>query len=217
MRFTQAFVAALSAAVAQAVIITNADFSNIAAGGSFPITFSGAVGQVTVFLATGTPQNVIQGPAIGSAAGPSGSIPWTPKSGGSFALKIIDDGAPESEVNPNFSGFFTVAGDVASTSTTAAGQTSTTTHNTSPLTALTTTTASIPVGNVTTTTLFTATSRPHGNETTHTSATRTNTKTSTSTDGSSGNPTDVISSMAAGFSSPLAFVLLAVGALLTLN
>lgn len=217
MRFTQSVLAALSIAASEAVILTNSAFTGIEAGSPFQITYAEAVGAVTVFQATGTPDNVIRGAAIGSSSGASGSIPWTPASGGNFALVIVDAGAPEGPTNPNYSPFFSVSGSEIETTTTgapastttAAGSSSTTHHTTTHV--LTTTMA--PQN----TTMTTSSSIRANNSTMTSSTTRSSGSSSTSGSDSTSVPTQVPDSMASGFASPLAFVFLAVGALLTLN
>merc|ERR1712144_173642 len=194
MQFSYALIAAAACAVANAVIITNgpASFVGIQAGRALNITWADAEGPVTLTLKTGEANALTTVSTI--ASGLSGAsyawaIPSTlPES--FYALQIDDS----SDV-PNYSVRFEITGGPAASSSSASGS-STSTGSSSSASA-------------------TASSTGTGSSTT--SGTSSRTATTTSSTGSSTASAPPNTNAGASFASPLAFVLLAFAALMTLN
>jgi hypothetical protein len=66
MQFSKVLVAAAAFVVAQAVEFTNPSFNSVTAGQPFNITWSGAVGAVTIVLKNGPPTALVTVTTIGS-------------------------------------------------------------------------------------------------------------------------------------------------------
>merc|ERR1712036_202459 len=199
MQFSYALIAAAACAVANAVIITNgpASFVGIQAGRALNITWADAEGPVTLTLKTGEANALTTVSTI--ASGLSGTsyaraIPSTlPES--FYALQIDDS----SDV-PNYSVRFEITGGPAASSSSASGSSSS---------------ASATSSSNSTVTSSSASSTGTGSSTT--SGTSSRTATTTSSTGSSTASAPPNTNAGASFASPLAFVLLAFAALMTLN
>merc|ERR1711900_88133 len=197
MQFSYALIAAAACAVANAVIITNgpASFVGIQAGRALNITWADAEGPVTLTLKTGEANALTTVSTI--ASGLSGTsyawaIPSTlPES--FYALQIDDS----SDV-PNYSVRFEITGGPAASSSSASGS-STSTGSSSSATVTSSSASSTGTGSSTT------------------SGTSSRTATTTSSTGSSTASAPPNTNAGASFASPLAFVLLAFAALMTLN
>merc|ERR1712230_191584 len=193
MQFSYALIAAAACAVANAVIITNgpASFVGIQAGRALNITWADAEGPVTLTLKTGEANALTTVSTI--ASGLSGtSYAWTipstlPES--FYALQIDDS----SDV-PNYSVRFEITGGPAASSSSASGS-STSTGSSSSASATSSSNSTV----------------------TSSSGTSSRTATTTSSTGSSTASAPPNTNAGASFASPLAFVLLAFAALMTLN
>merc|ERR1711977_257776 len=192
-----ALIAAAACAVANAVIITNgpASFVGIQAGRALNITWADAEGPVTLTLKTG------EANAFGlSGTSYAWAIPSTlPES--FYALQIDDS----SDV-PNYSVRFEITGGPAASSSSASGSSTSTGSSSS---------ASATSSSNSTVTSSSASSTGTGSSTT--SGTSSRTATTTSSTGSSTASAPPNTNAGASFASPLAFVLLAFAALMTLN
>merc|ERR1712072_1096521 len=194
MQFSYALIAAAACAVANDVIITNgpASFVGIQAGRALNITWADAEGPVTLTLKTGEANALTTVSTI--ASGLSGTsyawaIPSTlPES--FYALQIDDS----SDV-PNYSVRFEITGGPAASSSSASGSSTSSSNST--------------------VTSSSASSTGTGSSTT--SGTSSRTATTTSSTGSSTASAPPNTNAGASFASPLAFVLLAFAALMTLN
>merc|ERR1712072_729569 len=194
MQFSYALIAAAACAVANAVIITNgpASFVGIQAGRALNITWADAEGPVTLTLKTGEANALTTVSTI--ASGLSGTsyawaIPSTlPES--FYALQIDDS----SDV-PNYSVRFEITGGPAASSSSASASSTSSSNST--------------------VTSSSASSTGTGSSTT--SGTSSRTATTTSSTGSSTASAPPNTNAGASFASPLAFVLLAFAALMTLN
>ncbi|KAH7397958.1 Ser-Thr-rich glycosyl-phosphatidyl-inositol-anchored membrane family-domain-containing protein [Cadophora sp. MPI-SDFR-AT-0126] len=204
MQFSYALVAAAACAVANAVIITNgpASFVGIQAGRALNITWANAEGPVTLTLKNGEANalNTVSTIASGlTGTSYAWSIPATlPED--TYALQIDD-----SSKVPNFSVRFEITGGPAPSSSSASGSSTSTGSSSS---------ASATSASNSTTTASSASSTGTGS-TTRGSASRT--ATSTSASGSSTASAPPNTNAGSSFASPLAFVLLAFAALMTLN
>merc|ERR1712072_1345305 len=190
MQFSYALIAAAACAVANAVIITNgpASFVGIQAGRALNITWADAEGPVTLTLKTGEANALTTVSTI--ASGLSGtSYAWAIPSTlpESFYALQIDD---SSDV-PNYSVRFEITGGPAASSASATSSSNSTVTSSS------------------------ASSTGTGSSTT--SGTSSRTATTTSSTGSSTASAPPNTNAGASFASPLAFVLLAFAALMTLN
>merc|ERR1712225_48287 len=203
--FKMQFSYALIAAAACAVAITNgpASFVGIQAGRALNITWADAEGPVTLTLKTGEANALTTVSTI--ASGLSGTsyawaIPSTlPES--FYALQIDDS----SDV-PNYSVRFEITGGPAASSSSASGSSTSTGSSSS---------ASATSSSNSTVTSSSASSTGTGSSTT--SGTSSRTATTTSSTGSSTASAPPNPNAGASFASPLAFVLLAFAALMTLN
>merc|ERR1712000_269196 len=197
MQFSYALIAAAACAVANAVIITNgpASFVGIQAGRALNITWADAEGPVTLTL------NTVSTIASGlSGTSYAWAIPSTlPES--FYALQIDDS----SDV-PNYSVRFEITGGPAASSSSASGSSTSTGSSSS---------ASATSSSNSTVTSSSASSTGTGASTT--SGTSSRTATTTSSTGSSTASAPPNTNAGASFASPLAFVLLAFAALMTLN
>ncbi|PVH84282.1 hypothetical protein DL98DRAFT_546936 [Cadophora sp. DSE1049] len=206
MQFSYALIAAAACAVANAVIITNgpASFVGVTAGKAFNISWSGAEGPVTLTLKTGEANALTTVSTI--ASGLTGtsyawSIPSTlPEA--TYALQIDD-----SSNVPNFSVRFEITGGPASSSSASGSSTSTGSSSSASASATTSSNSTI--------TSSSASSTGTGSTTTSGSASRTATTTSSSGSSTASAPPNT--NAGSNFASPLAFVLLAFAALMTLN
>ncbi|KAH6723477.1 hypothetical protein BKA61DRAFT_586540 [Leptodontidium sp. MPI-SDFR-AT-0119] len=204
MQFSFALVAAAACAVANAVSFTNgpASFVGITAGRALNISWADATGPVTLTLKTGEANALTTVSTI--ASGLTGTsyawaIPATlPES--FYALQIDD-----STGVPNYSVRFEITGGPASSSSASGSSTSTGSSASSS--------ASATAASNSTITSSSASSTRTGSTTTSGSASRTATTTSGTSTASAPPNTNSGSS----FASPLAFVLLAFAALMTLN
>jgi hypothetical protein len=196
MQFKSILVAAAAFACASALNITNTVVNNVTAGEPFTITWGGAKGPVTINLKNGPALNLKTfGPPIGSGLS-GGSFTWNVPStlpADTYAFEITDG-----ETTNYSAQFQLIGGASASASATASSNSTSTASSSSKVTDAsnsTTTRTSSRASN---------TASRTGSETTDSSAT--------------GTPTSAPSGgMAAGLTSNLAFVFLAVGALMTLN
>ncbi|KFY19702.1 hypothetical protein V493_07857 [Pseudogymnoascus sp. VKM F-4281 (FW-2241)] len=125
MRFISALVAGALAVVAaaqsgnQANPFTNDNFNGIEAGESFTVTWDPTTdGTVTLQLVQGDPGSLNTVSTIEAGITNSGSYTWTPDSstvkGSNYALKIVDDDAPEE--NYNYTLQFAIDSDVTESS-----------------------------------------------------------------------------------------------------
>merc|ERR1712000_431594 len=190
MQFSNALIAAAACAVANAVIITNgpASFVGIQAGRALNITWADALTTVST-IASGL-----------SGTSYAWAIPSTlPES--FYALQIDDS----SDV-PNYSVRFEITGGPAASSSSASGSSTSTGSSSS---------ASATSSSNSTVTSSSASSTGTGSPTT--SGTSSRTATTTSSTGSSTASAPPNTNAGASFASPLAFVLLAFAALMTLN
>ncbi|KUJ11202.1 uncharacterized protein LY89DRAFT_700450 [Mollisia scopiformis] len=211
MQFSSLFVAAAALAVANAAqfTMTASQFVSVKTGTPFDLTWSNATGAVTLLLKNGAANNLQTVETI--ASGLTGtSYSWTPEAtlpSGSYAFEIDDS------TGPNYSIQFTLAGAASSSSsassTSSGSSTSSSTGSSS--TGSTTTTSSSSSATAKSNSTSSTTS---GSSTKTTSGSKTATTTGSSTSSTS-SPSSV--SSASGFASPLAFVLLAVAAIMTLN
>jgi len=218
MRFSQIVLAASSAALSQAVFISNDAFTGLTVGVSFDVTFKDSVGPTQLYEATGTGNDVTGQKLVGTAPAGTTDIPWTPTTGGTdITLVIVDEGAGPTPTN--YVGPLTVTGPTASSSssTTASSGSSTKSGSSSTTTTGSITTTVVPVN---TTILIHSSTKVYtmNGTTSATSSAKTTTATSQTTgSGLTTIQTQVPSSSAAGIASPLAFVFLALAALVTLN
>jgi hypothetical protein len=213
MQFGRLLVAAAASTAVQAVLeLTDSTYAGITVGEPFDITWKGASGDVTLILLDDTnPNNAV--PVATITSGLTGtSYAWTPSSTlinmADYAIKIVDS------VTSNFGAQFQLVGGATASPTSTAGSSSaTTTADTGSSTTIAesttvqsttsapTSSASTPFTNSTMTTSYSSTAGSH---------------TSATTTGPSGSQTSAPNA-ANSIASPLAFVLLTVAALVSLN
>ncbi|KAE8447517.1 hypothetical protein EG329_010647 [Mollisiaceae sp. DMI_Dod_QoI] len=207
MQFSSVLFAAAALAVANAAqfTMTASQFVSVKTGTAFDLTWSNATGPVTLLLKNGPANDLKTVETIGSGLTGT-SFSWTPESSlvsGTYAFEIDDTSGP------NYSVIFTLAGSASSVSSSASSTGSSSSGST---------TASITSGS-TTSSSSSSSATPASNSTSTTnSSSKTASKTSSSTGTSTSSTTTASSlSSASGLASPLAFVFLALAAIMTLN
>ncbi|KAF8857460.1 hypothetical protein BDZ45DRAFT_726732 [Acephala macrosclerotiorum] len=215
MQFSSVLLAGVAFAVAQAAnfTMTASQFVSVETGSPFDITWTGAVGSVTLLLKNGASSDLKTVSTI--ASGLTGtSYTWTPDSSlvsGTYALEIDDDSGP------NYSVQFTLAGSASSVSSSASstsGSSSASSTSTGSSSSGSTTTLSSTSSSVTAASNLTSSTRSSSKTSASKTSTSTSTGSSTSTSSTS-SPSSL--SSASGLASPLAFILLAFAAIMTLN
>ncbi|CZR54223.1 uncharacterized protein PAC_04106 [Phialocephala subalpina] len=211
MQFSSVLLAGAALAVAQAAqfTMTASQFVSVKTGTAFDITWSNATGAVTLLLKNGASNDLKTVATIGSGLTGT-SYSWTPDStlvSGTYALEIDDS------TGPNYSMQFTLAGAASSSassssasSTSSGSSTSTGSSSSGSTTTTSSSSSSATASNSTTTT----------GSSSKTSASKTSSSTGTSTSSTSTSSPSSLSS-ASALASPLAFVLLAFAAIMTLN
>ncbi|PQE03119.1 extracellular matrix protein [Rutstroemia sp. NJR-2017a BBW] len=239
MQFKNIFLAASAFAGALAVQFTNTNF-DLTAGQPFTLTWSGADGPVTIFLKDGASTDLKTVSTVGSGL-TGNSIVFVPSASLStdfYAFEIQD-----STAIPNYSQQFLVSGATGAPSSTASSAAASSTA-TSTVTAVstssglsssaassssagsssaaassTTATDSSSAASTTTTGSSSSSSTASASKSDSTTLSTTHSKTSASNTASSTTSpaTSAPTSSAAGLSSPLAFVFLALAAIVMLN
>jgi hypothetical protein len=202
---TALLAAAAFTGLASAVEFTNSVFNNVTAGESFTFTWTDASGPVTITLKNG-PRDDLQDVQVVTSGETGESFTWqVPASleADTYAFEIED-----SEGVPNYSIQFELIGGAEPSASASADSSAVATSTvevvnstTTSMSVLTTTTGA---SNLTTT--RSATRTPSGSATQSGSESEASETSAPESDG-----------MAAGLTSPLAFVFLAVGALMVLN
>ncbi|KAJ9157440.1 hypothetical protein NKR23_g41 [Pleurostoma richardsiae] len=223
MKFAAAALALLIAIVEARPEFTNSNFA-VEAGVPFTLKWSNAVGEVTITLKNGDPDNLKTVEVIDS--GDTGtSFTWTPPStlpSDTYAFEISD----ESGDQPNYSTQFTFAGSASATgSLTSASATAATTSSASASASETSTASSTESSSAATTSSSSAsTTTSESSSSSSTSASSTSFTTSTSstastTSSSATSSTTSVSNTNDGkrLGSPLALVFVAVASLLYFN
>jgi len=211
MKFSLAsVVVAAAAALVNAAILTNTDYS-VSAGVPFTITWSGASGPVTITLKNG-PSGDLKTVDVIADGETDGSFTWTPDKSlpaGTYAFEIKDASginySPQFELKggaASSSGASSATSSSTATKTTSSSDTKSTTGTSSKST-------STSISNTTMTTSTTATTQ---------SGSTTTTRTSTSSTSSTPTRTPVPNANnGQHFASPLAFILVTVAALVFMN
>jgi len=208
LSFTSVVVAAV-AAVVNAAILTNPDYSGITAGVPFTITWSGASGPVTIILKNG-PAGNLKTVAVLTDGETDGSFTWTPSKSlpdGTYAFEIKDSSGI------NYSPQFELSGGAASSATSATSSSATKTSDSSSDTKSSTSAKSSSTASSTTSSNTTITTSTSATTQGPTSArTTTSSTSSTSTARTTANLNN-----GHHFASPLAFVLVTVATLVFMN
>ncbi|KAI1142814.1 Ser-Thr-rich glycosyl-phosphatidyl-inositol-anchored membrane family-domain-containing protein, partial [Hypoxylon sp. FL0543] len=180
MQFT--LIAAILAAIpAWAVTITNSNFENIEVGKPFEITWSDAVGPVTLTLKDGAADNL---QTVGEiTSGQTGqSYTWTPDSSltsGTYALEINDG------TDVNYSKQFDIAGGSSSSASSSSASASSTVSSTLSTSTVSATTISSTVSSTSSASSTTSSASVSSTSSSSSSATTSGSSTSSSTSASS--------------------------------
>lgn len=200
MRLSTIFVAALAAIAEAKVAFTNSAFV-IEAGKPFQLTWTGAVGPVTITLKDG-PNTALKDVMVIDQNDTGTSFTWTPPStlpSDIYAFQIVDStGVPNYSVQWNFQGTASASVSVSSSTVTSGSSTST---------------------SVSTTTSTSSTTTTSSNTSSSSSSSSRNSSTTTHASTTSSSPTTTPANTNDGLraKSPLALVLVTVVALLYFN